>query len=42
VLGLLLKLLPGFDQVNGQVLALFVPANVGLMLGVLSWSREPA
>jgi Domain of unknown function (DUF4105) len=42
VLGLLLKLLPGFDQVNGQVLALFVPANVGLMLGGLSWSREPA
>jgi len=42
VLGLLLKALPGFDQVNGPVLALFVPANVGLMLGVLSWTREPA
>jgi hypothetical protein len=41
-LGLLLKLLPAFDQVNGQILALFVPANVGLMLGVLSWSRKVA
>ena len=40
LLGLLLKALPGFDQVNGQVLALFVPTNVGLMLGVLSWTRE--
>jgi hypothetical protein len=42
VLGLLLKALPVFDQVNGQVLALFVPANVGLMLGVLAWTRESA
>lgn len=40
LLGLLLKALPMFDQVNGQVLALFVPANVGLMLGVLAWLRS--
>jgi hypothetical protein len=41
LLGLLLKALPDFDQVNGQVLALFVPANVGLMLGVLSRTGRP-
>lgn len=41
LLGLLLKALPAFDQVNGQVLSLFVPANVGLMLGVLSRTRRP-
>lgn len=39
LLGLLLKLLPLFYQVNGQVLALTVPANVGLALGVLAWAR---
>lgn len=40
LLGVLLKALPGFNQVNGQVLALFVPANLGLMLGVLTWTRR--
>lgn len=40
LLGLLLKVLPAFNQVNGQVLALFVPANVGLMLGVVAWTRS--
>jgi hypothetical protein len=40
LLGLLLKVLPPFNQVNGQVLALFVPANVGLMLGVAAWARK--
>jgi hypothetical protein len=30
VLGLLLKLLPGFDQVNGPVIALALPAQVGI------------
>lgn len=39
LLGLLLKLLPWFDQANAQVLALFVPANLGLMAGVLGWVR---
>ncbi|MGH7516997.1 MAG: DUF4105 domain-containing protein [Gemmatimonadales bacterium] len=32
--GLLLQALPGFDQQNGEVLALAVPANVGLAWGV--------
>ncbi len=45
-LGLALKLLPSFNQVNGQVLALFVPVNLGLMFGVLAWvarmKRGPA
>jgi hypothetical protein len=39
VLGLLLKLVPVFDQVNGQILALFVPANVGLAIAVERWAR---
>ena len=42
LLGLLLKLLPMFDQVNGQVLALTVPANAGLALGVMAWTRSAA
>lgn len=37
ILGLLLKALPGFGQANWQVIALFLPANIGLMLGVLGW-----
>jgi hypothetical protein len=40
IAGVLLKLLPSFGQVNGQVLALFVPANLGLAAAVLRWSRE--
>ncbi len=39
VLGLLLKLLPMFYQVNGEVLALLVPANIGLAVGVLGAIR---
>ena len=30
VLGLVLKALPGFDQVNGPVIALALPAQVGI------------
>lgn len=41
LLGLLLKVLASFNQMNGQILALFVPANVGLMLGVAAWTRRP-
>jgi hypothetical protein len=37
LLGLAIKLIPAFSQVNGQVLALFVPINLGLTLGVLAW-----
>ncbi len=34
VAGLLLQALPGFDQVNGEILALAVPAHVGLAGGL--------
>ncbi len=40
LLGLALKLLPAFHQVNGQVLALFVPANLGLAAGIERWTRK--
>jgi hypothetical protein len=39
LLGLALKVLPAFHQVNGQILALFVPANVGLGAAVALWAR---
>ncbi len=42
VFGLLLKLLPVWPQVNGQILALTVPLNLGLMLGVLAAFPPPA
>ncbi len=42
MLGVLLKVLPAFDQVNAQILALFVPLNLGLMLGTLAWSKRAA
>lgn len=35
LLGILLKILPGFDQANWDVIALAVPANLGLAWGVL-------
>jgi len=38
--GLLLKLVPFFNQANGPILALTVPANLGLALGVLAWTRR--
>jgi hypothetical protein len=40
LLGVALKVLPIFHQVNGQVLALTVPANLGLALGILAWVRS--
>jgi Domain of unknown function (DUF4105) len=43
VLGFLLQVLPGFYQVNGDVLAFFVPANLGMAAGArLSAERTPA
>jgi Domain of unknown function (DUF4105) len=33
-LGLVVQLLPGFDQVNGQVIALALPIHLGLAMGV--------
>jgi hypothetical protein len=34
VAGLVLQVLPGFDQVNGEVIALALPIHVGLALGL--------
>jgi hypothetical protein len=43
VLGLLLQVLPWFFQVNGDVLAFFVPANLGMAAGArFSAERTPA
>lgn len=39
LIGVLLKLLPASHQVNGQVLALLVPINLGLAIGVLAATR---
>jgi hypothetical protein len=36
-LGLAAKLLPGFDQVNGSVIALALPAHIGVALGLRSF-----
>ncbi|MDZ4675470.1 MAG: DUF4105 domain-containing protein [Gemmatimonadota bacterium] len=40
VLGVLLKLLPVFNQANWDVIVLALPANVGLLLGVLGARSE--
>ena len=41
IAGLNLQILPGLDQVNGEILALTVPAHLGLALGVLmAWPSE--
>jgi len=34
ILGLVLKVLPGFDQANVQVIALALPAHVGVAAGL--------
>ena len=34
VLGLLLQILPGLDQVNGEIIALVLPVNVAVALGL--------
>jgi len=39
-LGLLLKLLPGFDQQNLELIALALPIHIGLWAGLRS--REPS
>jgi len=36
-LGLIVKILPGIDQVNGEIIALTFPVNLGLYLGI-KWS----
>jgi hypothetical protein len=41
ICGFLVQVLPGFDQVNGEVLAVLLPAQVGLAWGVLqAWPRS--
>jgi hypothetical protein len=40
VLGLVLKLLPGFHQVNGQIIALALPAQLGLAVSVRHLASE--
>jgi hypothetical protein len=35
VAGFVLQVLPGLDQVNGEILALTLPAHFGLAWGVL-------
>jgi hypothetical protein len=43
VLGFLVQVLPGFTQVNGDVLAFCLPANLGMAAGArLSVERTPA
>jgi hypothetical protein len=34
LLGLVLQVLPGFDQVNGQAIALALPIHIGVAVGV--------
>ncbi len=40
LIGLVIQILPGFDQVNGQLLALAVPANLGVAIAVVGAKRE--
>jgi hypothetical protein len=39
--GLVLKLLPGFDQVNGPIVALALPAHLGVAAALLRFARSP-
>jgi hypothetical protein len=41
LLGLVLKVLPWFDQVNGEVIALTLPAHLAVAWGVLSLAVAP-
>jgi hypothetical protein len=41
VLGCALQVLPGFDQANGQVVALFLPPNVVLLIGIIAVLGHP-
>jgi len=39
VLGMLLQVLPGLDQANGEMIALFLPAHLGVAAGTLALAR---
>jgi hypothetical protein len=41
ILGLILKVLPGFWQHNGETIAIALPANIGLALAVYCLARRP-
>jgi hypothetical protein len=41
ILGLLLKVLPAFWQHNGEIIAIALPANIGLALAVGRLARRP-
>jgi hypothetical protein len=40
VAGLVGKILPGWIQANGQLVALAVPVNLGLAIGLQRFTRE--
>jgi len=39
VAGVILQIVPALDQANGEILALMVPATLGLAWGIAQWSR---
>ena len=41
ILGLLMKVLPAFDQVNGEIIALLLPAHLGIALALARKSAWP-
>ena len=41
LIGPVLKIVPGFPQVNGQILALFVPIHLGVAVGTWLLARRP-
>jgi hypothetical protein len=41
LLGLLIKLLPGFDQVNGPIIAMALPAQLGIAAAVRRLAQAP-
>ncbi len=40
-IGLALKVLPGFHQVNGPIIALALPVHLGVAAALCGWSHEP-
>ena len=42
VLGMMLQVLPGVDQVNGQIIALVLPANLAVAFAVLRGRHSPS
>jgi uncharacterized protein DUF4105 len=40
-LGFAVKVLPGFQQVNGPIIALALPAHLGVAVALWGWTQEP-